>query len=173
MQRNTVSIAAALALALGLCTTAGAAVRDVFSTANPATACQLSIPTTDTEVRPKATGFRNESTTKSAFIICGYIMPTPDSNATFANIGLASLDGQAHTFNCTMVTGNYGFGAVMYATKAVTAPASGGQYTAWGPTDFGASGSFPGGSVVSITCPLPPQVTITFLQLGYKIDVGA
>ncbi|MFO1473032.1 MAG: hypothetical protein U1F20_00190 [Lysobacterales bacterium] len=45
----------------------------------PADSCQLlSIPTTDTGVRPKATGFRNEGTTDQ-FVICGYGIPDCDA----------------------------------------------------------------------------------------------
>ena len=62
----------------------------------PGSVCQLSIPTTNTGVRPKATGFRNESTTTGNFVICPLVTPTVrSSNAnplTWGYIILASLD---------------------------------------------------------------------------------
>src|SRR5690242_8566521 len=56
---------------LGMTQPAQAVTQSVFAYTNPGGACQLSIPTTNTGVRPKATGFRNEGTVNN-FVICGY-----------------------------------------------------------------------------------------------------
>ena len=48
--------------------------------------CQLSIPTTATGVRPKASGFRNESTTTSSFVIC--TMSRSTTTGEYSQVGL-------------------------------------------------------------------------------------
>ena len=68
--------------------------------------CQLSIPTTDTKVRPKAIGFRNEGTT-NAFVICTFDTPpggySTTNNFTYAGVVLKSMDGADHEVTCTGV----------------------------------------------------------------------
>lgn len=164
--------AAIVALGLGFHAPADAVVRDMFANLTPASTCQLSIPSTDTKVRPKAIGYRNEGTTNS-FVICGYPKPNQDSYLTFVNIGVASFDGQAHTFNCTTATGVFGNSNILYSTKAVTAPATGSQFFPWGPEDFLSTGTIPESWAMTVTCTLPPNVSIVYLQYGYKLDVGA
>ena len=147
----------------------------------PGAVCQLSIPTTNTGVRPKATGFRNESTTTSNFVICPLVMPTVRSeNANPLALGyvvLASLDGLAHSVSCTAVAG---FGGSVfppkYSTKSIAVPASTSDSigTIWEPADFGqASGDAIYGSAwFTITCILPPQVQIQTLQGNYWTEIG-
>lgn len=133
---------------------------NAYTGQNAASACQLSIPTTSTQVRPKANGYRNESTTTSAFVICGYTNPTAGAVKTFI-LRTASMDGTAHTFNCTGVVGNAGTGSPQaYATKAITTTADGMAIsTSWAPADFGIESNF-GATFPSVTCTLPPQVAI-------------
>jgi len=133
---------------------------NAYTGENAASACQLSIPTTSTQVRPKATGFRNESPTASAFVICGYTNPTAGSVKIFI-LRTASIDGAAHTFNCTGVAGNAGTGTPqVYATKSITTTADGlAVSTSWAPADFGIETNF-GATFPSVTCTLPPQVAI-------------
>ena len=127
---------------------------------NAASACQLSIPTTDTKVRPKATGYRNESTTDSAFVICGYTNPTAGAIKTFT-LRMVSVNAAAHTFNCTAVIGNAGTGTTqLYSTKTVTTTADGLMTVVnWGPADFGIQSNF-GATLPSVTCSLSPQTAI-------------
>ena len=133
---------------------------NAYTGQNAASACQLSIPTTNTPVRPKATGYRNESTTTSAYVICGYINPTAGSVKTFI-LRTASMDGKAHTFNCTGVVGNAGTGTPqLYSTKSITTTADGlAISTSWAPVDFDIVSNF-GATFPSVTCTLPPQVAI-------------
>jgi len=133
---------------------------NAYTGQNAASACQLSIPTTSTQVRPKATGFRNESATTSAFVICGYTNPTAGSVKIFI-LRTASIDGAEHTFNCTGVAGNAGTGTPQaYATKSITTTADGlAVSTSWAPADFGIESNF-GATFPSVTCTLPPQVAI-------------
>ena len=58
-----ISTVLASVLLTTLCSTAAnAATTTKFTSYNPASACTLSIPTTDTQVRPRANGYRNEGT---------------------------------------------------------------------------------------------------------------
>ena len=63
--------------------------------------CQLSIPTTDTGVRPKASGFRNESTTTSSFVICTFQRSTTTGDYYYVGLVGYSLDGVARDVTCT------------------------------------------------------------------------
>lgn len=149
----------------------------------PGASCQLSIPTTNTGVRPKATGFRNESTTTGNFVICPVVTPTIRSdNANplkYVYIFLSSLDGQAHTVSCTAVAG---FGGhpdfpLKYSTKSIAIPASTSDSygVQWVPVDFGQSSgdSIDGSAWFTITCNLTPQVQIQTLQVSYYIEIGS
>ena len=133
---------------------------NAYTGQNAASACQLSIPTTSTQVRPKANGYRNESTTATAYVICGYTNPTAGAVKTFI-LRTASMDASVHTFNCTGVVGNAGTGTPQaYATKSVTTTADGMAIsTSWAPADFGLESNF-GATFPSVTCTLPPQVAI-------------
>ena len=155
---------------------AHAATRLEANYQNSASACQLSIPTTDTQVRPKATGFRNESTTRSAFVICGYDLPTIDSFPLALHIEFVSLDGVNRTVSCTAVTGLSGLYDLVYSSKS--APSYGPPYydyglISWTPTDFGSTGSIPNGFAPSVTCTLPPQTAITMIFNFYDLEIGS
>ena len=136
-------------------------------------ACQLSIPTIDTGVRPKATGFRNEGTT-NAVAICGIENPARDG-AKAATIAFYSLDNVAHDMSCTAVNGWPDSGSLIYSTKNVTpASSSSGTMLQFLPTDFGGPGPYmPQEGLISVTCSLPPNVSVGYLSLDYDEDVGS
>jgi hypothetical protein len=148
--------------------------------------CSLSIPTTDTKVRPKATGFRNEGTT-NAFVICTFDTPpggySTTNNFTYAGVVLKSMDGADHDVTCTGVNsiadaGGVGVSEPQYVAKTITVndESEGGPLGApvqWGPEDFGSTGTIPDSSgLFSITCILPPQVSIKYGGAGSEEDVG-
>ena len=148
--------------------------------------CQLSVPTTDTKVRPKATGFRNEGTT-NAFVICTFDSPPggagPMNEFTFAGVVLKSMDGANHDVTCTGVNsvadaGGVGLSEPQYISKTVTVndESEGGVLgvpVQWEPEDFGSTGTIPDSSgLFSITCILPPQVSIKSGGAGSEEDVG-
>ena len=151
-----------------------AATHPIITYGNPSAVCQLSIPTTDTAVRPKATGFRNESTTKSAFVICGNVMPANDSYATLIDIFFLSMDGVGRTISCTAVNGFSGFTDLIYSTKTVssTDPQRSPPYLSWTPSDFSGTGEIPDGFAPSITCTLPPQTAITMTDGRSLLEIG-
>lgn len=161
MRPTFVSIAVAVALA-GLCVApARAGFVNKTNTQNAATSCTLSIPSIDTKVRPKATGFRNEGTT-SSFVICGFDLDSADPGYNNIELRLASFDGAAHTFNCTAMSRYADEQTGQYLTKAVTTPANGGvaAFTV-DDSDPETYDLYPWGQ--SITCTLPPGVAILTL----------
>ena len=151
---------------------AQAVTQDTFYYSNSADACQLSIPTIDTVVAPRATGFRNPGT-KGAFVICGFSkmnnLPLISANAIFM-----SMDGQEHEISCTGVNGLPEFGQT-YVAKNVAVPATGHGAIAYRAVDFGSSGStIPDSDYnFSITCNVPPQVSITMLTAEYNYEIGS
>lgn len=136
-------------------------------------ACQLSIPTTDTQARPKATGFRNEGT-KSEFVICQ--VDTPSGELTFSDIYLGSTDGVARSVSCTAVNGHsITPNTIAYSSKSVSTTA-GGTYGSlgWNAADFGGAGpNMPHSGFFSITCTLPPKTFIGVIGMQYSEDIGA
>ena len=138
-----------------------------------ADACQLSIPTTDTKVRPRANGYRNEGTSNQ-FVICG--MGGYENDTVLSTTLLAtSVDGLAHSMSCTGVTGMTGFnGGPLYSSKSVAVPASGIGAQSWSASDFGgATGEvISGGINLSVTCALPPNVALQGFESQGVIDIG-
>lgn len=141
--------------------------------------CQLSIPTTDTKFRPKATGARNESTTTSSFVICPFsISPSPSSASAviFFYATFYSLDGNAHNnVSCTAVTGIQTLGLPpVYSTQVVNIPATGAATIQWQGSQFGGTDGTPiaGSANLSVTCNLPPQTGIDTLVTNYNQEIG-
>jgi hypothetical protein len=173
------SLAGTAVLAAALATPpASAAIRYYYTESDPADACQLSIPTTDTRVRPKASGFRNERTSSSAFVICG-ISDVEWNSLTEVSIYAVSLDEQVHDMTCTGVIGvpnNDGPG-LTYSSKTMPAsPYSWGSLRSvrWIPADFGqAGGAFYGTNTFSMTCMLPPQTAIVIVNVGRTFEIGS
>jgi hypothetical protein len=141
-----------------------------------AQACQLSIPTTDTKVRPRATGYNNEGTA-NAFVICGFANLADDySNLDHINrivLAYRITDGIAHVITCTAVNGLPGSSGQMYVTKTLAPPI----YTT-GHFDFTASDFFsptdtiPDSFAMSVTCNLPGKTSLTFTQSDYDMESG-
>jgi len=167
-------IAAPLAVALTAAPTAMAVTQTKYYEFSAADACQLSIPTTDTQVRPRANGYRNEGTTNQ-FVICG--MGGYERN-TVLHMGLlyTSMDGQAHSMSCTGVTGLAGNGSgPIYSTRTVNIAASGYSFATWGAEDFGSGDDgdpIDQGLNLSVTCTLPPNVALQGFESEQDIDVG-
>jgi hypothetical protein len=153
-------------LACGLALSAPAGAATVYNYMNPAGVCQLSIPTTDTEVRPKATGYRNESTTENAFVICGYGRPGAGTVAQI-DLTLLSMDGANHSVTCTAVSAVNGASPQKYSSKTIVVSASP-TTIAWNPADFGGTTEIPFTPMPSVTCILPTQTAITQVIDAYN-----
>jgi hypothetical protein len=178
------TVLAAIMAASGLATASVSVAAEIQQTlVVPGASCQLSIPTTNTGVRPKATGFRNESTTTSNFVICPLVTPTVRSTGANplkdAYIVLSSLDGQAHSVSCTAVAGLGGnvVYPAKYSTKTVPVPAATTEPVSgnWTLADFGQSSgdSIDASAWFTITCNLPAQVQIQALQGNYWVEIGS
>jgi hypothetical protein len=175
---------ACIVAACGLATseTADANALSLYMTVQGAS-CQLSIPTTNTGVRPKATGFRNESTTTSNFVICSLSSPT-DEGQNFGAFDLVaivirSMDGMAHDVSCTAVTGQ-GLSPsypLVYSSKTVEVPADASQAgsASWLSDDFGQPGTtqIKGSAWTTVTCNLPPQAEIRYIRARYNFEIGS
>ena len=161
MRFNLIALAAAASVGGLLSLPAHAGVITKTQTQNAARACTLSIPTTDTKARPKATGFRNEGTTNQ-FVICGFDIDSTNPGFHSIDLGFVSIDGLAHTFNCTAMS-RYNYSTTgQYLTKAVNVPAGGGASFAIADTDPDYDENvydlYPWGQ--SVTCTLPGGVAI-------------
>ena len=153
----------AVGVGMGSSSHAATQLRQMHAQGGPAG--QLSVPTTDTKVRPKAIGFRNEGTT-NAFVICS--LPFADGTFSGIELGASTLDGHPASMSCTATNGRHSPDmSVDYVTKP--GQESGGQqWFGWTPSDF----SFNGGGYISITCLLPAQTSIDSIDGYYYEDVG-
>ncbi len=135
-------------------------------------ACQLSVPTTASEVRPRAAGMRNEGST-NAFVICQFSSPVGSAFNT-AGLHLVSTDNKNHTTQCTAMAGEV-TGEPKYSTKTYTISSDPTAYTdfMWFPADFNSSVGTLGSYYFSVTCNLPPGTSIITLNASYDLDVGA
>jgi len=141
--------------------------------ANPAGVCQLSIPTIDSKVRPKATAYNNEGTT-TVFVICGLTNPASlDGGSSLVFLGARSLDGATHNLTCTAVNGIAGLSGQLYVSKTLTVPAAGFGEIDWAPADFGGSTTIPDSRSMSVTCTLPPNVGINAVGQQYLLEIGS
>jgi len=165
---NALLPAAMMALASVIATPASATVLQESTLSSGAATCQLSIPTIDTVVAPRANGYRNPGS-KGAFVICGIESPT---HAEFKTVGivLLSLDGQPHAMSCTGVNGIPGLVAQAYLTRDFTVPA-GGYALSFVAGDYGGSTTIPNSQAFTITCNLPPQTAISYIGGSYDLDI--
>ena len=169
--RQSIVAATGIALAFGLSGQAGAVTLTRMAQVPGGAACQLSIPTVDTTVRAKATGFRNEGKT-SAYAICGLQDPV---QGAVSDVGIAfyALDNKSHTFDCTAVNGWPDSGNYVYATKSITASSSTFRSSLhFAPAAFGGATYLPHDGYVTVTCSLPSQVSVGYMYMSYDEDVG-
>lgn len=167
-----------IAIASGLAAPAATASTTSGISMWPGSVCQLSIPTTNTGVRPKATGFRNESTTTSNFVICPIpnAVASSNDNDTGAVLRLYSMDGATHSISCTAVSG-WDQADLRYSTKTFdvsSADPSYGYTVQWTAADFGGTNGEPiHGSVgFSVTCNLPPKTAIAHTAGIFAYEIG-
>ena len=162
-----------LATGLSAAPAATAVVQSKYYEFPAADACQLSIPTTDTKVRPRASGYRNEGTSNQ-FVICG-MGGYETGTVVYMILIYSSMDGIAHSMSCTAVSGLTGAGGgPMYSTRTVDIAASGYSFSAWGAEDFGGveGDPFADARNLSVTCTLPPSVALQGFESEQLIDVG-
>jgi hypothetical protein len=174
MRSNLIAVAVAASVGglLSLPAQAGSVTKT--QTQNAASACSLSIPTTDTKVRPKATGFRNEGTTNQ-FVICGFDIDSVDPGFHSIELSFASIDGAAHDFNCTAMSRYNGDTTGQYMTKAVNIVPGDTSTFSISDTDPDYDEDvydlYPWGQ--SITCTLPGGVAITSVTSSHDDEDSA
>lgn len=146
-----------------------AVTKTIYLSDQGGAACQLSVPTISSEVRPRASGMRNEGST-NAFVICQF---TSNSSYAFnyARLDIISIDGKNHTVQCTGMNGDVIYGA-KYSTKTYGISTSGYSSFMWLPADFAAANAF-GNRYFSATCNLPPGTSIIKVLASSELDVGA
>ena len=163
--------AGTLVLGLAMAPTAKAVTQDVWYLNAPGDSCQLSLPTIDTVVRPRANGYRNEGTA-AKFVICGY-GGTRYLQSLIANVQASSLDGVAHSMSCTFTAGTTAGSGLVFVTKTLAVPATGADYVYVTAEDFGgAENDTFSNYELSVTCNLPPNVAIVHLENKQRVDVG-
>jgi hypothetical protein len=134
---------------------------------DPAISCQLSIPTIDTAIRPRATGMRNEGGV-TTFIICGLPYYYSGTVPTSFRLVALSFDGAEHTFSCTGVTRFSTGASPAFSAKSITTPASGaGASAEWTAADL-QLGNFD----ASVTCALPNGAAIVSVQMVVNDEIG-
>lgn len=132
-------------------------------------ACQLSVPTTSSKVRPRASGMRNEGTTNE-FVICQFTSSAGFS-FNYARLDIVSTDGKNHTVQCTGMSGVGGYSA-KYSTKTFSIAPENYSDFLWLPADFASVNAF-NNRYFSATCNLPPGTSIIRVLASYELDVGA
>lgn len=165
--QNAAFASIVLAIVLPPSASAVDASREMWDQGGPA--CQLSVPTISSQVRPRATGMRNEGTSNE-FVICQY---TANSTSfTSAEIHVSSIDGANHSVQCTAMDGDIPQGT-FYSTKSAGTGTGTTEYgvIGWGPGDFGATGTFPR-LTFSVTCTLPHGASIVRVHANYDEYVG-
>ncbi|MFT3898079.1 MAG: hypothetical protein QM719_10375 [Thermomonas sp.] len=170
---------AVLAAGMGMSQPANAVTQNRLMAALGSDSCKLSVPTTDTKVRPRATGFRNEGTTNQ-FVICtlhtdngpGGSFGTP----ALIDAGLIaiSLDGVDHDVTCTGVNSFSILGDQQFVAKTQNTSQFGNATQFWWlQEDFGSTTGIPTTGVFSITCVLPPNVSLDLVLSNMSEDVGS
>lgn len=136
--------------------------------------CKLSVPTIDSKVRPRATGFRNEGTS-NVFVICTLHVDNGPGSASIplqdAGLLVRSVDGVSREVKCTGVNGFPEFTTQQFVAKTATTGAQ--VQLWWTQDDFGSTTGIPTTGVFSITCLLPPNMALDMGLANMYEDVGA
>lgn len=143
---------------------AQAATVSKYTSVPGAGACQLSVPTIDTAVRPRATGYRNEGTA-NAFVICSFAT-VRNNTPTKLQAQMFSFDSKDHTFNCTFAS-TLSYGDPLFLVKSITTTADNGQVDTEVVTADGLIQRYN-----TMTCLLPPGVAINGIQTTFNDDIG-
>lgn len=178
MRCITTASTSAFCLGLAIAASADCAVAYKHSTQNPAAACALSASNSDTKVRAKAAGFRNEGTT-NAFVICGFdntalvvewpyfgLSGLPYVGFVKLEVDFSAFDGKTHDFSCTGAARYSPQSPLLYLTKQVSVDGDGGSVV-FDVGDVGAGGYDLRSASQSITCVLPPGVAILSVASDY------
>lgn len=149
-----------------------AAVIAKYANRNPAGACTLSVPSTNSGIRANAaTGFGNVGSS-NIFVICSFDIVNDDSATGFNQLSLTivSLDGLAHNVSCTAMDRDVPSNTGDYSTKSVSVPAFSEASVNFLPADFPNTHLI--GWNASITCNLSRGTSIISAYSAYGDNVG-
>jgi hypothetical protein len=139
--------------------------------ANSTALCQSAMPVFDGLIRKRPLAVQNEGSS-DAFVTCSFLEQGIKA-ITAAQVWASSHDGAAHTLTCVGITGFNG-GPNEYVAENVTLAATGEPgYLFWEAAQFAGSASTFPSSYFSVSCKLPPGVSLNQLQLNFTEDVGA
>jgi hypothetical protein len=151
-----------------------AATETRYQTAQGGVVCKATDMLSNSSLKAKATGLRNEGTS-NYFTICGFESSnTQDGHGTIQAItlGLFSLNGVSSTVSCTAVNG-FADGSPIYATKSVALNANGTATNLnFDASDFGgvAGDYLPASDYWSVTCTLPGKTSIGFMRTTFTVN---
>jgi hypothetical protein len=173
--RTLFGVSIAAALLASAFQPAGAATESRYQNAQGGVACKPSDMVSNSYMKAKATGLRNEGTT-STFVICGF--ESSNSRSDFGTIqsitmGLYGLNGVSSSVSCTAVNG-FANASPVYSTKAVVTNANGtGVQLKFDASDFGgtAGDPLPDSDFWSITCSLPGKSSIGYMTTQFLVNV--
>lgn len=175
--RNLLGVTiAAMALA-AIVQPVNAATEIRFQTAQGGVVCKPSDMTSNSNLKAKSTGLRNEGATASYFVICGF--ESSNSRSDFGTIqsitmGIYGLSTVAKIVSCTAVNG-FADGAPIYSTKSVTTNTNGtATLLNWDATDFGgaAGTALPESDYWSVTCTLPAKSSIGYMRTQFTVNTA-
>lgn len=143
---------------------------------HPTNVCQSSLPVFDGNIRKRPLAVQNEGT-GNAFITCSYpsgegraagISPTTRVWQYFVNTTAAPI-----TVSCTGVSGYPGLGNEYIVKSLELAPNSTNGQISWFAADFsGSPTTFPGQSMFSTNCVLPPGSGLGQAYINSDADIG-
>lgn len=154
---------------------ASAATENRFQTAQGGVVCKPSDMVTNTYIKAKATGLRNEGTAVT-YILCGFESSNSRNDVGTINqitIALYSLNGASKSVSCTAVNG-FANGAPIYATKAINTNANGTQaQLTFDAADFGGTSGdpLPESDFWSLTCGLPGSTSVGYMTTRFTVNV--
>lgn len=140
-----------------------------FHTNSPAI-CQPASPLFDHSIRKRPLAVQNEGT-RHAFVTCSLI--TQGGSITRVGMWASAFDDASHTLSCTGVTG-YNTGPNFVAVKTIQISASGPPDVAivWQAEDFGSGRVVFPSHLFSVSCSLPPGVSLNDMYVEFSEDVG-
>jgi hypothetical protein len=175
--RTLLGVSIAAAILASAFQPAGAATDSRYQNAQGGVVCKPSDMISNSYIKAKATGLRNEGTA-GAFVICGF--ESSNSRSDFGTIqsitmGLYGLNGVSASVSCTAVNG-FANSSPIYATKAVTTNANGtAVLLTFDASDFGgtAGDTLPDSDFWSITCSLPGKSSIGYMVTKFLVNVAS
>lgn len=173
--RTLLGVSIAVAVLASIAGPARAATENRFQTAQGGVVCKTTDMVSNSYIKAKSTGLRNEGTA-SAFIICGFESSNSRSDVGTINqitLAMYSLNSSSKSVSCTAVNG-FANGAPIYATKAVNTNANGTQSVlTFDASDFGGvSGDpFPESDFWSVTCTLPGSTSVGYMTTRFTVNV--